>query len=46
MGYGNENTPIMDEHYTSTNSIPMYYSLSDKEQTYVIKSIKDILCQN
>ena len=46
LGYGNENTPIMDEHYTSTISIPMYYSLSDKEQTYVIKSIKDILCQN
>ncbi|NQY22212.1 MAG: UDP-4-amino-4,6-dideoxy-N-acetyl-beta-L-altrosamine transaminase [Campylobacteraceae bacterium] len=46
LGYGTESTPYMDEYYKSTISIPMYYSLSDEEQNYVIKSIKDILCQN
>lgn len=46
LGYGEEDTPIMDEYYKKTISIPMYYSLSDKEQDYVIKSIKDVLCKN
>ncbi len=46
LGYGNEETPVMNEYYKSTISIPMYFSLSFAEQEYVIKSIKDVLCQN
>lgn len=43
LGYGNEKTPNMDEYYEKAISLPMYYSLSKKEQDYVIQSIKEVL---
>ncbi len=43
LGYGNEKTPIMDEYYKQCFSLPMYYSLSDKEQEYVIKTLFEVL---
>lgn len=43
LGYGNEETPNMDEYYEKAISLPMYYSLSNEEQGYVIKSIKEVL---
>lgn len=43
LGYGNEQTPIMDEYYKECFSIPMYPKLSDKEQEYVIKTIIGLL---
>jgi dTDP-4-amino-4,6-dideoxygalactose transaminase len=43
LGYGQENTPVMDEYYESCLSLPMYYELSAKEQTYVIDSLEEIL---
>jgi dTDP-4-amino-4,6-dideoxygalactose transaminase len=33
----------MDEYYESCLSLPMYYELSAKEQTYVIDSLEEIL---
>ena len=46
LGYGQENTPVMDAYYESCVSLPMYYELSAKEQTYVIDSLVEILSAN
>ncbi|WP_421715471.1 UDP-4-amino-4,6-dideoxy-N-acetyl-beta-L-altrosamine transaminase [Arcobacter arenosus] len=42
LGYGNENTPIMDEYYEKAISLPIYPLLSKDEQIYVINSILEI----
>ncbi|MCK9162400.1 MAG: UDP-4-amino-4,6-dideoxy-N-acetyl-beta-L-altrosamine transaminase [Arcobacteraceae bacterium] len=39
LGYGDEDTPIMDRYYEECFSLPLYPSLSDEEQNYVIKSL-------
>lgn len=43
IGYGNENTPIMDNYYEECFSLPMYPSLSADEQNYVIKTLLEVL---
>jgi len=43
LGYGSENTPIMDKYYEECFSLPIYYSLSDEEQSYVIKTLFEVL---
>lgn len=43
LGYGNENTPVMDKYYEECFSLPMYPLLSDDEQKYVIKTLFDLL---
>jgi UDP-4-amino-4,6-dideoxy-N-acetyl-beta-L-altrosamine transaminase len=43
LGYGNENTPIMDKYYKECFSLPMYPLLSNEEQEYVIKSLFEVL---
>jgi UDP-4-amino-4,6-dideoxy-N-acetyl-beta-L-altrosamine transaminase len=43
LGYGNENTPIMDKYYKECFSIPMYPLLIKEEQEYIIKSLFEIL---
>ncbi|MGJ0302739.1 UDP-4-amino-4,6-dideoxy-N-acetyl-beta-L-altrosamine transaminase [Aliarcobacter cryaerophilus] len=43
LGYGNEDTPIMDKYYEECFSLPMYSSLSNEEQEYVIKTLFEIL---
>ncbi|MGJ0494449.1 UDP-4-amino-4,6-dideoxy-N-acetyl-beta-L-altrosamine transaminase [Aliarcobacter cryaerophilus] len=43
LGYGNEDTPIMNRYYDECFSLPMYSSLSDEEQEYVIKTLFEIL---
>lgn len=39
LGYGNENTPIMDNYYKKCLSIPLYPSLSDEDINRVINNI-------
>jgi len=43
LGYGDEDTPQMDEYYKSAISLPIYPNLKDIEQSYVISSILEIL---
>lgn len=43
IGYGDENTPIMDDYYKKAISLPIYPNLSIEEQEYVCKSIREIL---
>ena len=43
LGYGNENTPIMDKYYEQCFSLPIFPKLSDKEQEYVIESLLEVL---
>lgn len=43
LGYGNEGTPIMNKYYDECFSLPMYSSLSNEEQEYVIKTLFEIL---
>lgn len=43
LGYGNEDTPIMDKYYDECFSLPMYPLLNDDEQHYVIKSLLEVL---
>lgn len=43
LGYGNEDTPIMDKYYEECFSLPMYPLLNDDEQHYVIKSLLEVL---
>lgn len=43
LGYSDEITPTMDKYYKECFSLPMYPLLSDKEQTYVIKTLFEVL---
>ncbi|RXJ95493.1 UDP-4-amino-4,6-dideoxy-N-acetyl-beta-L-altrosamine transaminase [Arcobacter sp. AHV-9/2010] len=43
LGYGDEITPIMDKYYEECFSLPMYPSLRDEEQEYVIKTLFEVL---
>jgi len=43
LGYGDEKTPVMDGYYEQCFSLPMYPKMSDEEQTYVIKTLFEIL---
>ncbi len=43
LGYGIENTPVMDKYYEECFSLPMYPLLSNDEQNYVIKSLFEVL---
>ena len=43
LGYGSEYTPNMDKYYEECFSLPIYPLLSDKEQSYIIKSLFEII---
>ena len=43
LGYGNEDTPIMNRYYDECFSLPMYPLLSYDEQEYVIQTLFEIL---
>jgi len=43
LGYGDEKTPNMDKYYKQCFSLPMYYSLTENEQEYVIKTLFEVL---
>ncbi|WP_024787307.1 MULTISPECIES: UDP-4-amino-4,6-dideoxy-N-acetyl-beta-L-altrosamine transaminase [unclassified Lebetimonas] len=43
LGYGSENLPKMYKYYEEAFSIPLYYSLSEKEQDYVIEKLFEAL---
>jgi len=43
LGYGDESTPVMDRYYDECFSLPMYASLRDEEQEYVIESLFEVL---
>jgi UDP-4-amino-4,6-dideoxy-N-acetyl-beta-L-altrosamine transaminase len=41
MGHSSKLTPLAKNYYDRCLSIPMYHSMTDEEQTYVIASIKE-----
>ena len=43
LGYGNEDTPVMDRYYEECFSLPIYPKMTDEEQTYVIESLLEVL---
>jgi len=43
LGYGNENLSEMYKYYEEAFSIPLYYSLSEKDQDYVIEKLFEAL---
>lgn len=43
LGYGNENIPIMNSYYNDCFSIPMFPSLTNDEQSYVVDNLLEIL---
>lgn len=43
LGYGEENTPNMDLYYEECFSLPIYPLLKEKEQTYIINKLFEIL---
>ena len=43
LGYGKENTPVMDEYYEKAISLPIYPNLSIDEQNYIFDKIMEIL---
>lgn len=43
IGYGGEATPVMNNYYAQCVSLPMYPSLTDEQQAYVIASLEEIL---
>lgn len=43
LSYGKENTSVMDKYYEECFSLPMYSSLSNEEQEYVIKTLFEVL---
>jgi UDP-4-amino-4,6-dideoxy-N-acetyl-beta-L-altrosamine transaminase len=43
LGFGSESTPIMDLYYKESLSLPIYPTLTDKEQEYVVETILRLL---
>jgi len=43
LGYGDEKTPVMDNYYKKSFSLPIYPKLSISEQEYVIKILMESL---
>ncbi len=43
LGYGSEDTPVMDRYYEECFSLPMFPKLSDEEQEYVIEILFEVL---
>ena len=43
LGYGDEQTPVMDKYYEECFSLPMYPKMTNEEQEYVIESLFEIL---
>jgi len=43
LGYGKEKIPKMDEYFRNAVSLPVYPSLSKKQQNYIVSKIKEIL---
>ena len=43
LGYGKENTPVMDAYYEKAISLPIYPKLSIDEQNYIFDKIMEIL---
>ncbi len=43
LGYGEENTPLMDNYYNECFSLPIYPKLTDDEQLYVIENLFKII---
>ncbi|MDA9841132.1 UDP-4-amino-4,6-dideoxy-N-acetyl-beta-L-altrosamine transaminase [Candidatus Marinimicrobia bacterium] len=43
LGYGSEHTPVMDNYYKKSFSIPMFPSLKNVEQDYVIKTLLEYI---
>ena len=43
LGYGDEKTPVMDRYYNECFSLPIYATLKDDEQSYVIKNLMEVL---
>jgi UDP-4-amino-4,6-dideoxy-L-N-acetyl-beta-L-altrosamine transaminase len=43
LGYGEEQTPVMDKYYDECFSLPLYPKLSDDEQSYVIDTLFEVL---
>lgn len=43
LGYGKENTPVMDAYYEKAISLPIYPNLSLDEQNYIFDKIFEIL---
>jgi dTDP-4-amino-4,6-dideoxygalactose transaminase len=41
--YGNEMTPNMDKYYEECFSLPIFPLLSDDEQSYIVKSLFEVL---
>jgi len=42
IGYGSEITPVMDNYINNCISLPIYPLLSNKEQEYVINTLKEL----
>jgi UDP-4-amino-4,6-dideoxy-N-acetyl-beta-L-altrosamine transaminase len=42
LGYGEEDTPIMDDYYEKAISLPIYPNLSQEEQKYVIDTVLEL----
>jgi dTDP-4-amino-4,6-dideoxygalactose transaminase len=43
LGFGEEDTPIMDDYYKKAISLPIYPNLSVEEQEWIIKNIVEII---
>lgn len=43
LGYGKENTPVMDKYNEEALSLPLFPKLANDEQDYVIKSLIELL---
>ncbi len=46
LGYNIANYPITKKYYNNALSIPLYYSLTNDEQDYIIKILLDIIDEN
>lgn len=43
LGYGEEQTPMMDRYYLECFSLPMFPALKDDEQKYVVEKLLEIV---
>ena len=46
LGYGSEQTPVMDRYYEECFSLPIYPKMKNEEQEYVIKTLLEVFHEN
>lgn len=45
LGFKNGDFPVSEKYYEEVFTLPLYYSLTDEQQDYIVNALKDVLKQ-